>query len=171
MQLNRRRSEPAAGGRKVSGFSMIEVLVALVVLAIGLLGFALLQTMNLRYTQSANQRTQATNLVYDLLDQMRANRFQAAWYAGSAGAGFNAGDVAAADCDEHPTGAVSVADNVARWQCQVVRVLGDSASANVTYVNGDVTVAVAWGDERWVEGPEAVTDTELRNAFVAVSRL
>jgi type IV pilus assembly protein PilV len=73
------------------GFTLIEVLVAIVVLAFGLLGFALLQTMSVRFTQSANYRTQATNLAYDLIDQMRANRFQAAWYST---ASFSAGSVA-----------------------------------------------------------------------------
>ena len=48
-----------AGRRSsVGGFSLLEVLIALVVLGFGLLGYALLQTMNLRFTQSANQRTQ-----------------------------------------------------------------------------------------------------------------
>lgn len=88
-----RRSGYRRLSRRPSGFSMIEVLVALVILAIGLLGFALLQTMNLRFTQSANYRTQATNLAYDLLDQMRANRFQAVWYGGASGASFGAGEI------------------------------------------------------------------------------
>lgn len=138
-------------GRKTAGFSMIEVMVALVVLAIGLLGFALLQTMNLRFTQSANYRTQATNLAYDLLDQMRANRFQAAWYAGSTGASFNAGDVDDIECSR-PIGDVTIQASSDRWKCQVARTLGPSASANVTYINGDVTVAISWGDHRWEDG-------------------
>jgi type IV pilus assembly protein PilV len=58
----------------------MEVMIAIIVLAFGLLGFALLQTMNVRFVQSANYRTQATNLAYDLTEQMRSNRYQAAWY-------------------------------------------------------------------------------------------
>ena len=73
--MNRRRFGMP---RRQAGFSLIEVMVAVLVLGIGLLGFALLQTMTLRFTQSANYRTQATNLAYDLLDQMRANRHLAA---------------------------------------------------------------------------------------------
>jgi type IV pilus assembly protein PilV len=49
------------------------VLIAIIVLAFGLLGFALLQTMNVRFVQSANYRTQATNLAYDLIEQMRSS--------------------------------------------------------------------------------------------------
>ena len=76
--LRNRRAKPMRFGAHAAGFSMIEVLIALLVLAFGLLGFALLQTLNLRYTQSANTRTQATNLAYDLLDQMRSNRLTTA---------------------------------------------------------------------------------------------
>ncbi|MBS7456665.1 type IV pilus modification protein PilV [Coralloluteibacterium stylophorae] len=135
------------------GFSLIEVLIALLVLAFGLLGFALLQTTGLRFTQSANYRTQATNLAYDLLDQMRSNRFQAAWYAGSAGAGFNAGEVTDTACSRD-TGTVSLAQNVARWQCQVARALGEDASAEVNYVNGLVTVTLSWS-ERIADDPQS----------------
>lgn len=147
-----------------SGFSLIEALIALLILAIGLLGFALLQTMNLRFTQSAQQRTQATNLAYDLLDQMRANRAQAAWYAGSSGAGFEADDVDLEEeaCQTRPLGAVTLAQSIVRWQCQVVRTLGETANAGVTYNNGTVTVTISWGDERWdPEDPDAETDFAL----------
>lgn len=137
---------------------MIEVLITLIVLAVGLLGFALLQTMNLRYTQSANARTQATNLAYDLLDQMRANRYQAAWYGGASGAGFEAGSVTAGNCSR-PTGNVSVSESVTRWKCQVVQALGPTASAQVNYSGyGDVTIVIDWGDQRWdEENPDALT--------------
>lgn len=143
-------------GRRTAGFSMIEVLIALVVLAIGLLGFALLQTMNLRFTQSANYRTQATNLAYDLLDQMRANRFQAAWYAGSTGASFNAGEIEDIECSR-PMGAVTIQASSDRWKCQVARTLGPSASANVSYASGVVRVEISWGDHRWEEGSAATS--------------
>lgn len=150
------------GGARVSGFSMIEVLIALLVLALGLLGFALLQTMNLRYTQSANERTQATNLAYDLLDQMRANRLSAADYQNAT---FNAGDVAAADCVNRPTGTVTWQQSVDRWQCQVFATLGEDASAIVTYVGGETVVTLNWG-ERLATGPD---DDETQ--FIVRTRL
>lgn len=147
---------------------MIEVLVALLVLAVGLLGFALLQTMNLRFTQSAHQRTQATNLAQDLLDQMRVNRFQAAWYST---ASFDAGDVTQEDCGAPALGTVAISDSISRWRCQVVNALGDGASASVTYVNGVATVGIAWNDERWIEGDEAVSASDLRDAFSLTTRI
>lgn len=57
-----------------AGFSLVEVLVALFVLSIGLLGLAALQTTGIRYNQQSYQRTQATLQAYDIIDRMRANR-------------------------------------------------------------------------------------------------
>ena len=48
--------------RRATGFSIVEVLVALIVLAIGLLGLAALQAQGLRFNHDALIRTQATNL-------------------------------------------------------------------------------------------------------------
>ena len=66
--------------RRDSGFSIIEVLVALLVLAIGLLGLAALQAQGLRFNHDAYVRTQATNLAYDIIDRMRTNRTNVAAY-------------------------------------------------------------------------------------------
>lgn len=56
-----------------SGFTLIEVLIAMLVLAVGLLGLAGLQATNLKNNQSAYNRSQATQLAYDLADRMRTN--------------------------------------------------------------------------------------------------
>jgi type IV pilus assembly protein PilV len=56
------------------GFTLIEVLVAVLVLSVGLLGLAGLQATSLRSNHSAYLRTQALILTYDLIDRMRANR-------------------------------------------------------------------------------------------------
>ena len=50
---------------------MIEVMIAVLVLSLGLLGMAALQSVSLRYNQSANYRTQATNLAYEFIDTAR----------------------------------------------------------------------------------------------------
>jgi type IV pilus assembly protein PilV len=55
------------------GFTLLEVLIALLVLSIGLLGLAALQTTGLRSNEMASMRTQATQLAYDISDRMRAN--------------------------------------------------------------------------------------------------
>jgi type IV pilus assembly protein PilV len=60
--------------RYAAGFSLLEVLVALFVLSIGLLGLAALQTTGIRFNQQSYQRTQATLQAYEIIDRMRANR-------------------------------------------------------------------------------------------------
>ena len=55
------------------GFTLLEVLVSALILAIGLVGVAGLQTMSLKNNQSAYMRSQATALAYDLADRMRSN--------------------------------------------------------------------------------------------------
>jgi len=67
--------------RRDTGFSLMEVLVALLVLAIGLLGLAALQAQGLRFNQDAYIRSQATSLAYDIIDRMRTNRDLVANYA------------------------------------------------------------------------------------------
>jgi type IV pilus assembly protein PilV len=62
-----------SAGAGQSGFTLVEILIALLVLSIGLLGLAGLQTAGLRANHSANLRTQATLLAYDMTDRMRAN--------------------------------------------------------------------------------------------------
>jgi len=59
--------------RGQTGFTMLEVLVAIIVLSFGLLGLAGLQADGLRNNTSAYMRSQATLMAYDMLDRMRAN--------------------------------------------------------------------------------------------------
>ncbi len=55
------------------GFTLIEVLISTVILAVGLLGLAGIQSIGLKNNLSAYQRSQATQLAYDMADRMRAN--------------------------------------------------------------------------------------------------
>lgn len=61
-------------GRHSQGFTFIEVLIAVVILSIGLLGLAGLQATSQRANHSAYLRSQATLFAYDMADRMRANR-------------------------------------------------------------------------------------------------
>ena len=58
---------------KCSGFTLLEVLIATVILAVGLLGISGLQVTGMRSNHSALLRSQATLLAYDMSDRMRAN--------------------------------------------------------------------------------------------------
>ena len=59
---------------KQSGVTLVEVLIAVVVLAIGLLGLAALQTSALSNTTISYQYTQAATLAQGMAERMRANR-------------------------------------------------------------------------------------------------
>lgn len=55
------------------GFTLVEVLVALVILAIGFLGLTALQARGLKFTHDAYIRSQATVLAYDIVERIRNN--------------------------------------------------------------------------------------------------
>ena len=72
----RRRTLPPAP-RAGAGIGLIEILVAIVILAFGLLGIAALQATALRTSQSSISRNEAVAQTYAILDAMRANRSNA----------------------------------------------------------------------------------------------
>lgn len=57
-----------------SGFSMIEILVAVLILAIGFLGVGGLQLLNMKTVNNTHYRTMATLHAYDMAERMRSNR-------------------------------------------------------------------------------------------------
>lgn len=59
--------------KKVSGFTLIEVLVTLVLTAVGILGMVAMQSRAIHQTQDAVQRNTAVMLVNELVDIMRVN--------------------------------------------------------------------------------------------------
>ena len=59
--------------RFMSGLSLIEILVTVVVLSIGLLGIAGMQAFGMRYSHDSYARSQATMLVNELIERMHAN--------------------------------------------------------------------------------------------------
>lgn len=63
-----------------AGFTLVEVLVALIVLSIGMLGIAALYLDTLRASRQALVRTQAVTLAADIADRIRSNRTTANAY-------------------------------------------------------------------------------------------
>lgn len=57
-----------------SGFSLIEVLVAILVISIGVLGMIAMQARSIQFTQDAGQRNTAAMLANDLIEMVRSNR-------------------------------------------------------------------------------------------------
>lgn len=137
-----------------SGFTMVEVLVALVVLAIGLLGIAALYLNSLQSGRTAIYRTQAVNLAADLADRIRANRTAQNAYATA----FADVEVAVGTCDT--TGGCVAGDlastDLARWKATLAQLLPNGQGQVV------VTPPVGAGEPatyvvivQWVEAGEA----------------
>ncbi len=143
--------------RRVAGFTLIEVLVALLVLGFGLLGFALMQTVTVRFAQSANHRTQATNLAYELLDNMRANRVLAGQYTAITAASFGGVGNPPSCGFDNPT-LMDPQTNINRWRCQVRAALPDG-DGQVLVQAGLITVTVSWNDARWEDQADDQTAT------------
>lgn len=74
MKQNSCRRWRLAPRASMRGTSLIEVLIAVLIMAIGLLGIAAMQTVALRNSQGSLERSQAIISAYAALDAMRANR-------------------------------------------------------------------------------------------------
>lgn len=132
---------------KQSGFTLLEVLVAMLVLSIGLLGLAGLMASSMRNNQSSYHGTQATWLAYDILDRLRANRTVA--IAGS----YNRALGSPATCSTTaPTGLI-LAKDIGGWKNSIACALpeGDGSIA-VDTTNRHVTITVQWDDSRATSG-------------------
>lgn len=148
------------------GYTLIEVLVALFIMSLGLLGMAGLQVTSLKQNQSAYMRSQATILAYDIIDRMRANvsAVENGNYFVSSGS-LTAGCETTSGC----TDAQMASHDIARWQARLAEELpsgsglicrdtntDDSTGGNITTpacgTNTDtdlpVVVYVWWNDER-----------------------
>ena len=69
-----RRVAPAHGARlHAAGFSLVEVLVAMFVVAMGILALGALLQASTRYTKMGELRSTATLLANDIADRLRAN--------------------------------------------------------------------------------------------------
>lgn len=168
----KRRSYSFGMRRANGGFSLIEVLIALVVLAVGLLGVAMMQVMSLRFTQSANERTVATNLAYELIDMMRSNRLLASQYTAIAYDSFDS-VTTAGGCDrETAADAADPASNMARWRCEVRVALPNGAAVVRLPGDGVVQVDMRWTDAHWKQDSDPGDGTdEQQVVFTVESRL
>ena len=123
----------AARAPREAGMTLVEVLVALVVLSVGLLGIAAMQAVGLRSMQSAGSRSQATLLAYDIVDRMRANRTRAT--DGEYDIDFEA-DLEDANAD------------VVDWKGRLAAALpaGDGSIATAGAAPTTVTITIRWLD-------------------------
>ncbi|MEP5568049.1 MAG: type IV pilus modification protein PilV [Halioglobus sp.] len=143
------------------GFTLIEVLITLIIVAIGLLGLAGLQVTSLKNQMEAYQRAQAILLVEDMVNRARVNAIEAR--AGSYTDGEDYGRIDSDDiCPADPSVATTAQNDLCAWNDALVGVdvlsstsqnFGSIIGArgcieNLDGVSGDgdriVRVTVAW---------------------------
>jgi type IV pilus assembly protein PilV len=128
-----------------NGFTLIEVLIALLILAVGVLGIVALQFKTLKYSHDASLRSQISFLAYDISDRMRGNRANAAAYVAHASNPYLVITTAPATACVQATGA-NAANDLACWHHQVFNALPPKSTAGITAAAGLYTVALAWED-------------------------
>jgi type IV pilus assembly protein PilV len=141
---------PPSAPRGQAGFSLIEVLIALLVLALGLLGLAFLQVLNVRYASSAEHRTMATNLATEVIDMMRSNPRHLVVYNRLDEASFAGLTPPAGGCSKLGEGEATAQKNIERWRCDVVSQLPGGVG-RVQVGGNDATGYTATVDLTWVD--------------------
>lgn len=129
-----------------AGVGLIEVMIAVLVLAIGLLGVAALQTITLKNSNSSAERSQAVMQAYTALDMLRANRDAAK--AGAFNSGWSAGSVA---------GAPDL-NTVAGWKDNLQHTVGPGSEGQIQCdAQGECTVGIRWSEARATGGTATQT--------------
>ncbi|MES9904784.1 MAG: type IV pilus modification protein PilV [Sedimenticola sp.] len=130
--------------RQMAGFSLLEALIAFLILSIGLLGMAGLQATALRNNHSAYLRSQAVVMAYDIMDRMRANRTVA--LAGNYARDFDDAkptQVCTSVCSDIHMAAADEKE----WVESLEKLPGGDGEITVDNT-GLATVAVQWDDRR-----------------------
>ena len=142
---------------RTEGFSLLEVLIAILVVATGVLGIAGLQIVSLQNNTSALFRTQANQAAYVIIDRARANP------AADYNLALAADAPAAPDCTNMDCDPAQMANyDLMVWLTGVTDMLprGDGS----VVVNGNLfTVTVEWDDSR--DGNAAPVSLGVTTAF------
>jgi type IV pilus assembly protein PilV len=138
---------------RACGFTMVEVLVALVVLAVGMLGVASLFAISIHSGASALERLQAVSLAEDMAERIRANRRAGSTYAVT---NTTASDNICVGAPSAPCTSTQLARNdVYVWQQQIAALFpGASPVGTITVVDPGspdlpmtYTITVQWSEQ------------------------
>jgi type IV pilus assembly protein PilV len=124
------------------GFSLIECLVALLILSVGLLGVSKMVGHSLQFADTAMIRTQSIVLAYSIADKIRANELSADDYE------IDFADEIAnpPDCGANTCTAQQLAQaDIAEWKDQMAVLLPVGEGRNVVTAD-DVTISIRWDD-------------------------
>lgn len=141
MRSNRKSS---AASKTVQGFTLVEVLIALIILSVGMLGIAGLYVHSMAAGRTSLFRHHAVTIVGDIADRIRANPKAAGAYAVAGGADNNCVD-GGINC----TPAAMAANDIFLWGIQTADVL---PAGNVTVVFNNAPVPPTYQiTVRWSE--------------------
>lgn len=121
-----------------SGFGLIEILVTVLILAIGLLGMASLQSVSLQQSTEARNRSQAVFLARDILERARANRNKLSEYSTTTGK--------APDCKTNfaiASGSSVSVNDTKEWKNSLACLIPDG-NGSVKLDGNMMTVTVTW---------------------------
>ncbi len=127
------------------GFTLLEILVTVIVMAIGLLGLAGLQVVSLRANNTAYLRSQAVIQAYDITDRMRAN------LPGVIAGGYNSisGIPTAQDCENSICTPVQMAVyDAQQWNSVNAGLFPSGQGTVVASGNSTFTITISWDDNR-----------------------
>jgi type IV pilus modification protein PilV len=128
------------------GFTLIEVMIALVVLAVGLLGMATLMTTSLQSSQGAYRRSQASLMAYDLVERMRVNRTQAI-SSNDYTLASDAADSTAPSCNTAGCTPQQQAQlDLFQWRGALKTALPDATAAIGRVAPNQYTITINWSD-------------------------
>lgn len=116
--------------QRQSGATLIEVLVSVIVLAVGIVGMSALQATSLQNSTRSVLRTQAAYLSYEILDRIRANPSQI--YSVDLAAELVAGDCISASC----SGSELMQFDLLEWKCGFSQYAGNAICASLALING-----------------------------------
>lgn len=157
------------------GFTLIEVMIAVLILAFGVLGLAGLQARSMTAENESYSRAQAIMLLQDMTTRLAANTAGVGEYVHAGvvyGTNYDDSDPNCAAVATPPTSAAQVADaDICAWS---------DALANATYVRGargcietgavagEILVSVAWQGRDTAVAPTA--DQPCASALITSGR-
>jgi len=125
------RNTPSRKIQNLGGFSLIEVLIALVIMSVGMLGIAGLYVEGMKAGRTSNFRHQAVTLASDVADRIRANPRAGVDYEGPGG--NNNCVLGNVDCNP----AQMAANDIDLWKAQAAAML-PAGTITITYDDNPV---------------------------------
>lgn len=156
--------------RHQKGMTLIEVLVSVLILAIGILGAAAIQLNALKYTDSSAMTSQASFIAYDMMDRIRANVDGNAVGNGATNvlATYALGSLASAPVAGTDARSLDLAD----FRTNVTAFAGaDGANSKIAINGREVTITIYWNDARATGASDVALSASAANATLRTFEL